>query len=218
MNVVDETKHIIFNFIESEYQDYLHNNKILLIKEKVINNVITDFYENNNKKLKNLIRSKLKEKYKEKYPSASVENIILDIFQDKKSNIQKTIEELLFIQKKNFNNVNIPIINNSLNLNIALIDSYIVINSCNSKNITKEEALASYKIVNNYKFLYSIENIILEEIEDNEKINTIKEILKNKETPYINIGLYYLKNNQANEDNKNNENNENNNENNEKIE
>ena len=87
MNIVDEIKTIAFNYIENSYQNYLHTNKLLLIKEEKITNVINEIYNNEAKELKTTIRNKLKEKYKEDYPSASVENIILDIFQDKTSNI-----------------------------------------------------------------------------------------------------------------------------------
>ena len=49
-----------------------------------------------------------------------------------------------------------------------------------------------YEKINNYKFLYAIEDIILEEIDNEEKINIIKKIINNKNK--INITLYYLKN------------------------
>ena len=34
MNIVDEIKEIAFNYIENSYQNYLHNNNLLLIKEE----------------------------------------------------------------------------------------------------------------------------------------------------------------------------------------
>lgn len=195
MNIVDEIKDIIFNFIEKEYQDYLNNKKILLIKENNIKEVINDVYEKNDKKLRNLIRSNLKDKYKENYPSGSVENIILDIFQDKKFNIEKTIRELLYIQNTNYKELTIPIINNTLNMNISLLNNYVLINSTNTQNIENSEILNidCYKIIDDYKFLYSINKIILEEYDDTKKIEIIKENIKNVNK--INIGIYYLKKN-----------------------
>jgi len=103
MNIVDEIKEIAFNYIQNSYKNYLHNNNLLLIKEENLNTIINEIYNNEAKELKNTIRNKLKDKYKENYPSASVENIILDIFQDKTLNIQKTIDEIAFIQKKILN-------------------------------------------------------------------------------------------------------------------
>lgn len=193
MNIVDEIKTIAFNYIENSYQNYLHANKLLLIKEENLSTIINEIYNNESKELKHAIRSKLKEKYKETYPSASVENIILDIFQDKTLNIQKTIDEIAFIQKKNIKQITIPLINQSLNLNISLIDNFVLINSIKSKANIEQTTLELYNIIENYKFLYSINNIILNEVENNEKINIIKSNIENKDE--INIELYYLKNN-----------------------
>ena len=198
MNIVDEIKEIAFNYIENSYQKYLHNNNLLLIKEEKLNIVINEIYNNESKELKHTIRSKLKGKHKEDYPSASVENIILDIFQDKTFNIQKTIDEIAFIQKKNLKILTIPLINQSLNLNISLIDNFVVINSIKSKANIETYTLELYAIIENYKFLYSINNIILNEVENNEKINTIKNIIEEQKKVNkneINIELYYLKNN-----------------------
>ena len=198
MNIVDEIKTIAFNYIENSYQNYLHNNNLLLIKEEKLSNVINEIYNNESKELKHTIRSKLKEKHKEAYPSASVENIILDIFQDKTLNIQKTIDEIAFIQKKNLKILTIPLINQSLNLNISLIDNFVLINSIKSKANIETSTLELYAIIENYKFLYSINDTILNEVENNEKINTIKNIIeeqKKENKNEINIELYYLKNN-----------------------
>jgi len=198
MNIVDEIKTIAFNYIENSYQKYLHNNNLLLIKEENLSNVINEIYNNESKELKHAIRSKLKEKYKESYPSASVENIILDIFQDKTFNIQKTIDEIAFIQKKNLKILTIPLINQSLNLNISLIDNFVLINSIKSKENIEESTLELYNIIENFKFLYSINNVILNEVENNEKINIIKNIIeeqKKENKNEINIEIYYLKNN-----------------------
>lgn len=198
MNIVDEIKTIAFNYIENSYQNYLQNNKLLLIKEENLSTIINEIYNNESKELKHTIRNKLKEKHKENYPSASVENIILDIFQDKTLNIQKTIDEVAFIQNKNIKPLTLPLINKSLNLNISLIDNFVVINSIKSKTNIEQTTLELYNIIENYKFLYSINNIILNEVENNEKINTIKNIIeeqKKENKNEINIELYYLKNN-----------------------
>ena len=189
-NIINEIKNIIFNLIEKEYSKYLSSNNILMIKENKIIDIVTNFYETKNKLMKNEIRASLKEKYKENYPNATVENIILDIFQDKEININKIKDELIFIQKKNYNSLEIPIINNSLNINISIVDNYIVINSTNAKNIEDPDKL--YLTIDKYKFLYSINDKILEEYADKEKINIIKSEIKNKNN--VKIGVYYLKN------------------------
>jgi|TARA_B100000886_G_C20259052_1_gene422068 hypothetical protein len=196
MNISDEIKNISFNFIRNKYQEYLRSNKILLIKENIIENIITELYDNNIKVLKQEIRNTLKNKHKEDYPSAIVENILLDLFQEKEMNIANAIKEILLIQNNNLKSVTLPIINNSLNLNISLNDNYIKINSINSKNLKDNiQALEIYKIIENYSFLYSINNIILEEHDD--KINIIKNEIEN--TNNVSIEIYYLKENCKND-------------------
>ena len=185
-----EIKEIIKDYIKEKYEEHLNNEKILLIKEKNIPNIIKNLYDNNIKSLKSLIRNKLKEKYKLTYSSAITEQIILEIFHDKDININKLIKEIEFIQTKNLKNIDLPILNNSLNLNISMVDNYIIINSIKQIN---EEYSEIYKELLNYKFIYSINDKILEEYDNNQKINIIKEEIKEKDT--VNITLYYLKNN-----------------------
>ena len=191
MNITEEIKTILFNCIEKEYHNYLNINKILLIKQENLKDNINKLYENNNKTIKNTIRTTLKDKYKDNYPNATVENLLFDIFQDQEFNIIRLLDEIHLIQRKNHKLVEIPIINNSLNLNISIIDNYIVINSVNSKNIENYNEI--YESIDNYKFIYSINDKILEEYDNTEKINIIKSEIQDKKM--IEIGLYYLKKN-----------------------
>ena len=196
MNISDEIKNISFNFIRNKYQEYLQSNKILLIKENVIEKIITELYDTNIKVLKQEIRNTLKNKHKEDYPSAMVENILLDLFQEKEMNIANAVKEIILIQNNNLKSLTLPIINNSLNLNISLNDNYVKINSIKNKNLKDNiQALEIYKIIENYSFLYSINNIILEEHDD--KINIIKNEIEN--TNNISIQIYYLKENCKND-------------------
>ena len=189
MNIIEEIKTIIYTYIEEEYQTYLKCNNLLLINDNSLNNIITNLYENNIKIIKQLIRNKLKDKYKKEYPSGSVENILLDLFQDKNLNIDKVCDELRIIQKNNFIDLYIPIINNSLNLNISIIDNYIIINSTNKNNVDGYDDL--YNTINKYKFIYSINDKILDNYKNNEKISAIKKEINNKNE--VKIGLYYKK-------------------------
>lgn len=192
MNLVEDIKSIIFNDIDEMYKNYLKENKILLIEKENLNNIIEEFYKNNNKIIKESIRSKLKEKYKNDYPSLSVENIILDIFQDKELNLKKIVDEINFIQDKNLKSIELPIINNSLNINISILENYVVINSVNKLNIHDEKKI--YNEILDYKFIYSINNKKLENYNtDKEKIDLIKNEIIDKTT--VPIEIYYLKNN-----------------------
>lgn len=191
-DILNEIKDITFNFLNNKYKEYLKNNKILLIKEENMKSIITSFYENYSKELKQTIRNSVKENHKNDYPSAIVENTILDIFQDKELNINRLCDEFIILQKKHIYKTELKLINNSLNLNIGIADNFIIINSVNTKNIVDNDELSEiYKNINKYKFLYSIDKKILEEYPNEEKINIIKNTINNKEK--VNIELYYLK-------------------------
>ena len=190
-DILEEIKNISFDFLENKYKEYLKNNKILLIKKENMKNIIKYFYENYSKELKQTIRDTLKEIKKDNYPNAIVENTILDIFQDKELNIARISEEFIILQNKYLYKLTLPLINNTLNLNIGIADNFIIINSVNPKNINNNELNDIYNIIDKYKFLYSIDDIILEEYSNEEKINIIKKTINNKEN--VTIELYYLK-------------------------
>tara|TARA_B100000902_G_C27265553_1_gene893307 strand:+ start:87 stop:668 length:582 start_codon:yes stop_codon:yes gene_type:complete len=191
-DILDEIKNISFKFLESKYKNYLKEKEILLVKEENMKNMITSFYDNYSKELKQTIRITLKKSHKDNYPNTIVENSILDIFQDKELNINRICDEFIILQKKHHYKISLPLVNKSLNLNIGIADNFIIINSVNPKKIEDNSLNEIYNIINNYKFLYSIETLVLEEYTNEEKINIIKKTLTNKEK--VNIELYYLKN------------------------
>ena len=189
-NIISTIKDCIFNIIEEEYKNYLKSNNILLIEDSKLLQIVTDFYNANVKNIKSKIRETLKESASEDYNSGLVENILLDIFQEKTINIIKIVNELTLIQNKNLAQFNLPVINNSLNLNISLLDNYIIINSVNPKNIEHFDEL--YESINKYKFLYSINNILLHNYCNEEKINVIKKTISSNINE-VTIQCYYLK-------------------------
>ena len=189
-NIIDTIKLCIFNIIEEEYKNYLKANHILLIEDSKLLQIVTKFYDANVKNIKSKIRDTLKESASEDYNSGLVENILLDIFQEKTINIMKIVNELTLIQNKNLAQFNLPVINNSLNLNISLLDNYIIINSVNPKNIERFDEL--YECINKYKFLYSINDILLHNYCNEEKINVIKKTISSNINE-VTIQCYYLK-------------------------
>ena len=188
---INDIKTILLEYFKDEYKKYLKNNKILCIKKSNIHQIINTFYKDNVKDLKSEIRMQMKEKYKNNYPSGTIENIILDLFQDSNSNIEKIVNEINYIQDKNFLNLELPIINESLNLNISNNNGYIIINHI--KDTLDKNIKEIYSNISKYKFIYSINNKILDDFNEDEKINIIKNEIKNTKT--INLGVYYLKNN-----------------------
>jgi len=190
--ILDTIKNSIYNIVEEEYKKYLETHKLLLIEKIELEKIVNDYYSANAKTIKSKIRELLKEKFMNDYNSTLVENILLDIFQEKDVNVIKIVNELEGIQNKNLKEFTLPIINNSLNLNISLIDNYVIINSTNPKAIT--EHISLYENINNYKFIYSINNDLLHNYENEEKINVIKKHLEQC-TNTISIACYYLKEN-----------------------
>ena len=188
---INDIKTIVFEYLKNEYKNYLNKNKILCIKKDKINEIANLFYNNNIKEIKLEIRSKMRDKYQNNYPSAIIENIILDLFQDSEYNIHRVINEIIFIQDNNFMNFELPIINNSLNLNISNCDGYIIINHI--KDTLNSNLKEIYNDVIRYKFIYSINDKILDDFNEDEKINIIKTEITNRKT--INLGVYYLKTN-----------------------
>ena len=193
LNIIESIRSCVFDIIEDEYKRYLQSNKLLALNPELLISVIEDYYTNNSKTVKSRIRDVLKNKYKDEYNSAMVENILLDLFHERDLNVIKISNEIISIQEKNLKKFTIPIVNNSLNLNISLVDGYIIINCTNPKKIT--DHIETYETISKYKFLYSINNDILQNFPDNEKINIIKKNIEaSKEN--ITIQCYYLKQNQ----------------------
>tara|TARA_B100001093_G_C26844381_1_gene1022059 strand:- start:311 stop:889 length:579 start_codon:yes stop_codon:yes gene_type:complete len=189
-NYIEDIKLIIYNYIENKYKKYLFDEKILIIENKNLKDIISQIYDDNIKTIKIEIRNQLKEKYQHEYSSLKVENIIIEIFNNKENNIDMIIEEINLIQNINLKLLIIPIINDTLNLNISLIDNYLVINSTNIKSINEYQDI--YNEINQYKFLYQINDKILQNYTNTEKINIIKDEILNKNE--IKIGIYYKKN------------------------
>ena len=186
MNLINDIKIIISDYIYKYYTNFLKENNILKIIEDDLLNILKNIYETNCKELKSVIRNNLKEKYKNDYPSGSVENIILDIFQDKDLSIEKIREEIINNQNNNEYNILLPIYKNSLNMNINIIDNFVIINS-----IDREKHLDEHcNIVERYKFIYSINNIVLEKLNYDEKINLIQKLTKENDT--LDLLLYFL--------------------------
>lgn len=192
MEVSQQIKKILYDKIYEVYQDYIKSSNILLIKKNNLPEIIEKLYEKNVSEIKKAIRQELKNLWEnDNKAKANIENIILDIFQDKKINIEMLIEQITLIQENNFKILNVPIIENSINLNINLTNNYIIINKVNVKNIDDYSEI--YEELSKYKFIYSIEDKILDEYEEAEKINIIKSEIINKTN--ISLGVYYLNKN-----------------------
>jgi hypothetical protein len=185
---INDIKMIMGDYIKTKYKAHLYTNKILCIKKTELNNIAYSFYTDNIKEIKQEIRTQMKSKYLDNYPSGSVENIIMDIFQDSDVNIKAVISEINFIQDKNLSIIDLPITNNSLNLNISNTDGFIIINRVKETVDIKFKHI--YDNIIKYKFIYSINEEILDDYDEQEKINIIKQEMTNNTS--VKLGVYYI--------------------------
>jgi hypothetical protein len=185
---INDIKLILNEFIKTKYKNHLTTNKILCIKKAELKNIADSFYTDNIKEIKQDIRAQMKIIHTDSYSSGTVENIIMDIFQDSTANIQTVISEINFIQDKNLSIIDLPISNNSLQLNISNTDGFIIINRV--KDTYDVNLKDVYDNIVKYKFIYSINNKILDDFEGSEKINIIKQEISNNTS--VKLGIYYL--------------------------
>lgn len=196
MALIHNIKEIIQKFIIEKYFEYLDRENIILIKNEELKNVIGELYINNTKTIKLDVRNRLKNDMLDKYPSGSVENILLDIFQDHDLNITKLVGEISNYQSRNFVEKEY-IISKSIGINIQINNGFCEIISI------KPECPNMASVVD-YKYLYSINDELLNG--DKETILSIikKHIDKDKDpsnlqntddyaTQKIKLGLYYIR-------------------------
>ena len=196
MALIHNIKEIIQKFIIEKYFEYLDRENIILIKNEELKNVIGELYINNTKTIKLDVRNRLKNDMLDKYPSGTVENILLDIFQDHDLNITKLVGEISNYQSRNFVEKEY-IISKSIGINIQINNGFCEIISI------KPECPNMASVVD-YKYLYSINDELLNG--DKETILSIikKHIDKDKDpsnlqntddyaTQKIKLGLYYIR-------------------------
>lgn len=188
-NCSNTIRKILYDLIEYEYKNYLINNKKLLINANNIKDVLYNIYDTNIKKIKTEVRIGIKNNDQLKNTQdITVENLIFEIFSNKDDNINVIKEEIKIIQNYNLKKIVLPIIDESLNLNISIYESFVKINKINTKNIDNHNDI--YDIVSKYEYIYSIDNILLEEIDNEEKIESIKLLIKDKKE--IDLELYHI--------------------------
>lgn len=180
-NLILEIRNLIEKYIYNMYQNYLIDNNILLIKSKDIKNIITKMYTENSKNIKMYVRNHLKNTMKDEYPGGAVENILLDIFQDRDVNILKLTKIIDDYQNTNYFEIEKSINNNQLGMSIKYDGSFCRIGIV--KDIFPEK-----DIIEKYTYLYSINNYILNEQPD--IINCIKTITA--ENDKVSIIVYKL--------------------------
>ena len=179
MSISNRIKEIIMDFIKEKYFDYLDDNNNLLINNDNLKRIISNFYNNNTKELKNNIRNTLKKELASEYPSMTIENTLFDIFQDKSLNINRIILEIENYQNSISKNTQLKVFENNLGIKLNINDHVEIISAENpDKSSNNQDEI--YNIINNYKYIYSINNKELSNLDTNIKISTVKEFVKNE--------------------------------------
>ena len=94
-------KDLIFFYVKTNYNNYLEENKIKVIPEEKINEVINKLYTERKEHLKVFIKQSLKQLLKEEYPGdLIVINILIEIFSDDELCKNRLITEIKLHQQK----------------------------------------------------------------------------------------------------------------------
>ena len=182
-NLILEIKELIEKFIYDMYLEYLNNNNILFVKSENIKTIISELYTENIKNIKTYVRNSLKASMHDEYPSGSVENILLDIFQDRDINIIKLAKVIDDYQNNNYFEIEKSIYNKQLGMSIVIDGSF-----CKIGVVKDDSSLEDKEIIEKYMYIYSIDNFILNEQPN--IIECIKTIVSQKSK--VNIGMYKL--------------------------
>lgn len=86
MSLQQNIKDLIFFYVKSNYEKYLNENNIQIIPESDVDNLINKLYDDRKNHIKVFIKEALKQLYENKldeYPGdQTIQNILLNIFQD----------------------------------------------------------------------------------------------------------------------------------------
>lgn len=100
-NTTNLIRDIVFYYIKYYYDKHLKENSLERIEDENIAPFIDTIYNNNSKKIKNYIRTSLKENQKDEYNSLVVENILLEMFDDIDFAKNRVINEIIDYQNNN---------------------------------------------------------------------------------------------------------------------
>tara|TARA_B100001063_G_scaffold191680_1_gene182732 strand:- start:316 stop:660 length:345 start_codon:yes stop_codon:yes gene_type:complete len=102
MSLNKNIKDLIYFYIKTNYNKYLEDNKISVIEEDKITDVINEIYTERKEHIQVFIKSSLKQLLKDQYPGdQTIQNILLNIFQDEELCKNRIIVEIKLHQQSN---------------------------------------------------------------------------------------------------------------------
>lgn len=96
-------KDITLHYVKFYYDKHLKENNIIYIEEEDLKNLIDRLYNEKQKDLREYIRSTLKDNLKDQYPKITVENILVEMFDDQEYAKQRVMQEIILFQNNNKN-------------------------------------------------------------------------------------------------------------------
>jgi hypothetical protein len=186
-SLIVNIKTLMEDYMYRLYQKYLEDKGCLILKSGEITGVIEKMYGANSREIKQHVRESLKETMGGEYPSGTVENILLDIFQDRDTNIVKLTNIIQDYQANNYFEVERSIEEDRLGLSIKFDGSFCEIGDIKQKDYEKRDEVND--IITRYQYLYSINGTIIEE--QNDAVSFIREIVSNQDK--VILGLYRLR-------------------------
>lgn len=112
MSLQKNIKDLIYFYVKTNYNNYLKENNIKFIQDDKIDNVISELFESRKDHIKEFIKGSLKKLLKDEYPGdQTIQNILLNIFQDEELCKNRLIVEIKLHQqqitngKQNYSNL-----------------------------------------------------------------------------------------------------------------
>ena len=168
MSLQFEITKIMHDLIKDYYNNYLEENKLILIPENEIRYLVEQYYENEKDYLKKTIRETLKTKFKTKFDKLAIENMIFEIFSDKDFAVNKIVRDISNYQNDNIIKIN-TIYKNDLGLQVDITEYGVYIS-----NVVK--ICDSYNNINKGDYIIKINNQDLLSGDNNYKIDVLKNL------------------------------------------
>lgn len=90
---------ITLHYVKFYYDKYLKEKKKEKLGENEVMGLVDNLYDEKQQDLRKYIRETLKNNLKEQYPKLLIENILMEMFQDKKYAKQRVVDEIIMYQK-----------------------------------------------------------------------------------------------------------------------
>ena len=185
MSLQEKIRNIIFYYVKNQYNIYLQENNLKFINDNELKSIITDLYVEQKKDLQLFIKNCLKEMMQDNYPGALVENIIFEIFQDKDMAINRVTLEIKKYQDFVINNtskeyeITVPIDPDyGIGLKIDFFDNDVIVKNYKRNSHNKILPAEESGLISIGDSLIQINNVSLENIDTDEKINIVKNAMK----------------------------------------